>query len=90
MIPHGRIRKDDRALRGYAVADSSNVLYVGWLPKAQVMVVWYGKPRYPESTTVYQYLGVSRQRVVAAALAPSVGTYINREIKPRYMAVKIS
>lgn len=89
MIPHGRVRKDIKGLHGYAIADSSNVLYVGWIP-GDVMVVWYGKPRYPESTTVYEYTEVPRQKVVAAALAPSVGTYINRRIKPHHQAVKVA
>jgi len=37
----------------------------------------------------YVYFGVSRQRAVAAAYAPSVGQFINRRIKGRFPALKL-
>lgn len=39
---------------------------------------------------VYAYLGVSRQRAVAATLQSSVGGYINRVIKPRFPSLQVN
>jgi hypothetical protein len=77
-----RIRKDNRKLHGYVVRDSSNVNYVGW--QDGDMVVWF------KNGGLYRYEGVSRQRAVAAALASSVGSYINKKIKPHYKVVKLA
>jgi hypothetical protein len=81
-VPKERIRSDNRLLHGYVVRDSSNVTYVGW--QDGDMVVWF------KSGGLYRYTGVSRQRVVACALASSVGKYINCKIKPNYSAVKLA
>jgi len=42
-----------------------------------------------QSGDIYGYIGVSRQRVMAAAQAASVGKYINKRIKPFHEAAKI-
>jgi len=42
-----------------------------------------------KSGAVYGYLGVSRQRAVAAAYSRSTGKYINRRIKGRFKPVKL-
>jgi hypothetical protein len=63
---------------------SSNVESVAWPTSGEpLMIVRY------RSGFVYGYLGVSRQRAVAAAHAPSTGEYINRAIKPYFKAVKL-
>ena len=64
---------------------SSNVLAVGWTPPGygSAMFVRY------QGGSVYAYIGVTRQRVVAAARARSVGKYINRVIKPNFRAIKV-
>ena len=67
-------------LKGYFINDSSNVKFVGWFDDFGwddvSMIVWFG------ASGVYEYRGISRQRAVACALAPSVGIYLNRKIKP--------
>jgi hypothetical protein len=62
--------------------NSSNVSWVGW-PKSgePLMVVMY------RAGTIYGYIGVSRQKVVAAARARSTGEYINKRIKPHHRMV---
>jgi hypothetical protein len=63
---------------------SSNVEWVAW-PKSgepAMIVEFKGGAR-------YAYLGVSRQQVVAAAEAESVGKYINERIKPNFEVVKL-
>lgn len=63
---------------------SSNVEWVGWPKSGQpAMLVKF------RNGGIYCYLGVSRQRAVAAAHAPSTGEYINKVIKPDFKAVKI-
>lgn len=62
--------------------DSSNVEKIGW-DKHQGMIVTF------KSGAVYLYHGCSRQRAVACAYAPSVGSYINEVIKPHYDCTKI-
>lgn len=64
--------------------DSGNVDWIGW-PKSgePLMIVQFrGGGR-------YAYLGVSRQKAVAASYAPSTGGYINKVIKPKYKVVKL-
>lgn len=64
--------------------NSSNVEYVAWpVTGEQLMIVKY------KHGGVYGYLGVSRQRAVAAAYAPSVGKYIANRIKGHFKPVKI-
>jgi hypothetical protein len=79
----GRIRADHPTgkLHGYKIADSSNVNYVGW--QDGDMIVWF-------KTGAYVYVGVSRQRAVACALAKSVGGYLNKVVKPAHKAVKLA
>jgi hypothetical protein len=70
---------------------SSNVDWVGWPCRSErteqpepIMIVQFtgGKQ--------YAYLGVPRQRAVAAALADSTGEYINKKIKPHYDVVRLA
>lgn len=64
--------------------DSSNVLWVAWPKNGQpLMLVKF------RGGGIYGYFGVSRQRVVAAARAPSTGEYINRKIKPHFDCAQI-
>lgn len=65
---------------------SSNVEKVGWLPSRMEGKAMFVKFK---SGFVYTYLGVSRQRVVAASRAKSVGKYINEKIKPEYDAIRV-
>lgn len=62
--------------------DSSNVEAVGWDRHRNMYVIFKGGG-------AYVYPDVSRQRAVACAYAQSVGTYINRRIKPNFAAVKL-
>jgi hypothetical protein len=75
--------RNGKMVRGKYVT-SSNVEWVAW-PKSgePLMLVKF------KSGSVYGYVGVSRQRAVAAARAPSVGQYINKVIKPNFKAVKV-
>ena len=68
--------------------NSSNVSSIGWLeeikidPKLLLVLFRSGK--------CYGYLGVSRQRAVwMATKCDSLGTYINRTIKPNFEVVRI-
>lgn len=63
--------------------ESSNVAAVGWDSGGNIMYVRY------RNGHVYAYLQVSRQRAVAAILQPSVGSYINRVIKPRFPSLLV-
>lgn len=76
------IRKDEW-VNGYYVA-SSNVEWVAWAASAPLMLV-----KYKDNDVIYGYIGVSRQRAVAAALADSVGSYIARNIKGKFQPVQI-
>jgi hypothetical protein len=62
--------------------DSSNVEEVGW-DRHQGMYVTF------KSGATYLYHGVTRQRAVACAMAPSVGSYINKVIKPEYECTRL-
>jgi hypothetical protein len=67
------------------IVDSSNVSWVGWpLSGEPVMLVKF------RGGEIYAYLGVSRQRAVAAAHAASTGRYIARRIKPQFKVMKIT
>lgn len=68
-------------IKGYAIEDSSNVKFVGWTHDG--MIVGF------KGEAVYLYRGVSRQRAVAMAHAPSVGKYLNARVKPHYEAVRL-
>lgn len=73
------------------MVDSSNVDWVGWPKTGEPMMVVSFK-----HGGRYAYLGASRQQAVALATAvsgtkgESVGSYLNRVIKPKYEAVKLS
>lgn len=56
--------------------ESSNVLRVGWGRNGMFVKFRSGR--------TYYYRGVSRQRAVAMAYAPSVGHYLNTKIKPHF------
>jgi hypothetical protein len=65
--------------------DSSNVVWVAWPQGGEpLMLVKY------RGNEIYGYVGVSRQRAVAAAHAPSTGKYINERVKPHFEAVRIN
>lgn len=81
MLKREKVQSQDGKLRGYWVNDSSNVKFIGWVDGD--MLVWF-------KSGVYKYLEVSRQRCVAAALAPSAGRYIAFKIKLSYKAVRIA
>lgn len=61
--------------------ESSNVARVGWGRTG--MFVRF------RSGTIYLYRGVSRQRAVACAYAPSVGHYLNTKIKPHFVNTRL-
>lgn len=63
--------------------DSSNVIEIGW-DRHQGMYVTF------KSGATYLYHDCTRQRAVAASLAPSVGSYINKTIKPNYSCTRIA
>lgn len=66
------------------LVESSNVEWVAWPVTGEpTMIVQY------RGGDVYAYLGVSRQRIVAAAYAESTGKYINEKIKPHFRMVKL-
>ena len=69
----------------FRYVDSSNVERIGWpVTGEQFMLVTY------HHGGEYGYLGVSRQQAVAAAYAPSVGSYIAQRIKGHFKPVKLS
>lgn len=63
--------------------DSSNVEVVGWDRHKGMYVIF-------KSGACYLYHGVSRQRAVACAHAPSVGAYVNKKIKPYFECTRIA
>jgi hypothetical protein len=67
------------------IVQSSNVESVAWPATGEpLMIVKYiGNPK------LYGYIGVSRQRAVAAAHAASTGAYINSRIKGKYEPVQL-
>jgi hypothetical protein len=69
-------------IRWRETPESSNVEAVGWDSDMRLYARFKGG-------SVYMYVGVSRQRAVAASRAQSVGRYFNDLIKPNYKAVKI-
>lgn len=79
-----RTRIDDTHEMSLRWVASSNVDYVAWPVTGEpLLIVKY------KNGGVYGYLGVSRQKSVAVANAPSVGRYINQKIKGKYKPVKI-
>jgi len=74
--------KHPAAIVKWKPVDSSNVTEVGW-DRHQGMYVEF------RSGAKYLYHGVTRQRAVACAMAPSVGSYINKKIKPNYECTRI-
>jgi hypothetical protein len=66
--------------------ESSNVLLIGWTRKPDEDAGMFVKFR---SGSLYFYHGVSRQRAVACANAPSVGHYLNSKIKGHYDSERI-
>jgi hypothetical protein len=58
--------------------DSTNVAAVGYDPEAQEIYVQF------LSGTTYKYLGTDEQTFEELRDAPSVGSYLNRVIKPNY------
>jgi hypothetical protein len=64
--------------------DSSNVEWLGWPVTGEPLMVveFKGHAR-------YAYIGVTRQKAVAMAYAPSVGRYLNERIKPHYEVVRL-
>lgn len=65
--------------------ESSNVSWLGWEQRGRAgLYVQY------KSGGRYFYPGVSRQKCVSAANSKSVGSYINKRIKPHHEAVKLT
>lgn len=66
------------------IVNSSNVDWIAWPVSGEpaLFVQFVGGAR-------YVYLGVSRQRAVAAANSPSTGEYINQKIKPNFKVRKL-
>lgn len=64
--------------------ESSNVRWIGWPESGEPLLVveFEGGGR-------YAYLGVSRQKAVAASYAPSTGGYLAKKIKNKYEVVKL-
>jgi len=82
--PNSQVWYQDRSFNVRWVK-SSNVDWVGWPETGEpLMLVKY------KGDGIYGYIGVSRQRAVAAAVYPSTGEYINRIIKPHYEVVRIA
>ena len=65
------------------VIDSSNVEWVGWPSSGTPLMI----VKYIKNEKLYGYIGVTRQRAVAAAYADSTGSYINKRIKGSYRPV---
>lgn len=64
--------------------DSSNVKWLGWPVSGEpTMVVEF------KNQSRYAYIGVTRQRAVAMAYAPSVGSYLAQRVKPHYEVVRL-
>jgi hypothetical protein len=77
--------KNKRVFLNTRVVESTNVEWVGWPESGEpIMFVRYS------SGKLYGYLGVSRQRTVAAAYSSSVGSYIAQRVKPKFRVVQIS
>jgi hypothetical protein len=64
--------------------DSTNVEWIAWSRRGEPLMIveFKGGGR-------YAYIGVSRQRAVAAAYHASTGKYINERIKPHFEVVKL-
>lgn len=82
------VREVQRAaeqIRWRKTPGSSNVLAVGWTAPG------YGTSMFVKfkGGTMYCYLGVSRQRVVAASRAKSVGKYVHEHIIGQYRAMRV-
>jgi hypothetical protein len=67
------------------IIDSSNVESIAWPVDGEPLMI----VKYKNSERLYGYIGVSRQRAVAAAYYRSTGEYINRRIKGHFQAVTI-
>jgi hypothetical protein len=66
----------------FRVVDSSNVERVGWDQFGNMYITY-------KAGSTYVYFGVSRQKAVSAAYAPSVGQYVNHRIKGHFPAMKL-
>lgn len=67
------------------IIESSNVESVAWPISGEPLMI----VKYKNSEKLYGYLGVSRQRAVAAAYYFSTGQYINERIKGNFKTVMI-
>lgn len=68
----------------WRTVDSSNVRQVGWPSTGESLMVVRFK-----NGQAYAYLGVTRQRAVAATYSPSVGRYINQKVKPVFPSLRV-
>ena len=82
-IPGGGMFPPMEVFVNFRIVASTNVDRVGW-DDARNMYVTY------KNGSTYAYMGVSRQRAVAAAYSPSVGRYLNSKVKGSFAAVKLS
>jgi hypothetical protein len=76
-----RERRDTGPLHGYIIPDSESIGYIGW-EDGNMLVMYLNRGS-------YLYLDVPYQRAVAAALAESVGSYINANIKPHHQYARL-
>lgn len=67
------------------IIDSSNVESIAWPVSGEPLMI----VKYKGNEKLYGYIGVSRQRAVAAANAKSTGAYINHRIKGHFKPVII-
>lgn len=68
--------------------DSSNIKWVGWPEKQMKMAVPLMFVEFTDGSR-YIYAGVTRQRASACAYAESTGSYLAKNIKGKFTALKI-
>jgi KTSC domain len=72
----------------WITVDSTAVLQIGWDGTGR-MYIRFKNPLAGSKQTLYAYEGVSRQRIAACLMASSVGSYVAKQIVPRYPAVRL-
>lgn len=80
------INAESSILVNSRIVDSSNVEAIAWPVTGEPLMI----VKYKGNSALYGYLGVSRQRAVAAANAKSTGSYINSRIKGYFKPVRLA